>query len=175
MTTNEILILVSIIVTIITGIIGFGFTIYQIKKSNKVKHAEFVSDLLKSIRLNERIILATYLIDYNEDWYNYSFHGGSETEKNIDALFSQLDYICYLHKELLLDDKDFSIFKYELNRVCKNSQCQSYLWNLYHWSKNDCAYNNLIEYMRKQFNKTEFEKFESKEKLISGYKKYLNF
>ena len=173
MKTQEILSLITLITTALIGSIGFILTIYQIKKANKVKHAEFISELLQNIRLNEQIVKATYLIDYSDHWYNNSFHGGSETEKNIDALFSQLDYICYLYYESLLNNKDFSIFKYEMMRVCNNFQCQAYLWNLYHWSHNECSYNNLIKYLKSQFPTNELKIFEKKEEL--KYPKHLNF
>ncbi|MBQ6922946.1 MAG: hypothetical protein IJQ66_07650 [Clostridia bacterium] len=173
MDTNEVLTLISIIVTFSIGITGFAFTVYQIAKSNKVKHAEFIEELLRNIRLNERVIEATYLIDYNRNWYNDAFHGGSENEKNIDALFSQLDFICYLYFESLLKKKDFSIFKYEIKRVCHNSQCRNYLWDLYHWSKKECSYNNLIRFLKTQLKKTELSLFEDKN--CTQYKKFLNF
>ena len=173
MNTLEILTLISIIVTFSIGTIGFIFTICQIVKSNKVKQAEFIAELLKNIRQNERIIRASYLIDYSKDWYNKKFHSGSEYEKCIDALFSQLDFVCYLYFDSLLSEKDFTIFKYELKRVCNNNQCRSYLWNLYHWSNKECSYGNLIQFLKTQLNKTELSYFENARSDI--YAKYLNF
>lgn len=178
MSTEEILTMLSLIATVIIGIAGFGFTIYQIYKSNKVKKAEFVSSLLKHLRLNERIIEANYIIDYSEHWYNEHFHNSGELEKNIDALFSQIDFICYLYSNSLLSKADFSIFKYEISRICNNSQCRCYLWNLYHWAKANgvqCSFDNLINYLKKNLSEKELAAFESNKKRTSGYEQYLNF
>lgn len=178
MNTQEILSLLTLIATIIIGVIGFAFTIYQICKSNKVKQAEFVSNLLQNIRLNERTLKAIYIIDYNQDWYNFNFHSSGELEKNIDAFFSQIDYVCYLYNEKLLSNKDFSIFKYEVLRICKNHQCRSYLWNLYHWAKlnnSKCSFDNIVNFLKSQLNAIELQKFESSCEIYSGYIKYLNF
>lgn len=178
MTTQEMLTLLSLIATVIISIVGFGFTFYQIYRSNKVKKAEFVSKLLEHLRFNERIIAATYIIDYSEYWYNADFHNSGELEKNIDALFSQIDYICYLYNKSLLNDVDFSIFKYEINIIYNSYQCRCYLWNLYHWSKLNnvnCSFSNLINYMKRKFDKKLLIAFESNDQKISGYKQYLTF
>ena len=173
MSAAEYLSLVSLIVTVIIGITGFGFTIYQINKSNKAKRAEYSAELLRNIRLNERIIEATYMIDYGQNWYDSTFHGGSENEKNIDALFSQLNFVCYLRKERLLTEKEFSVFKYELARVCYNHQCRAYLWNLYHWTNNQSSCTYLIDYLKTKLTGSELVHFESKKK--TDYPQYVNF
>ncbi len=178
MEIQEILLLLTLISTILISTIGFGFTIYQIKKSNKVKQAEFINKLLENMILNERALNAEYIIDYDEHWYDENFHFSGELEKNIDAYFSQINYICYLYEEKLLSDKDFSIFKYQILRVIDDEQCKSYLWNLYHWSKSNetkCSFDNYINYMIKQLSEIDLKKFESSEEKISGFKKYLNF
>lgn len=178
MTIQEILLLITLIVTSIISIFSIAFTFYQIKKSNKVKQAEFVSKLLDNIRYNERVLNAIYIIDYSASWYDKNFHGSGESEKNIDAFLSQIDYICYLCKENLLSKKDFLIFEYEVLRVCDNYQCKNYLWNLYHWAKfnkTKCSFNNIINFIKSKLNKDELIKFESNCSNISGYSKYLNF
>ena len=178
MKIQEIIELLTLIATVLIGGIGFGFTLYQINKSNKVKQAEFVSSLLDHIRFNERVMDAVYLIDYSNNWYNQDFHNSGEMEKNIDAFFSEMDYVCYLFKRKLLSKKDFLIFRYEVLRICKNSQCRCYLWNLYHWSKKNnttCSFNNLIEYLKLQFSVKERKQFECPCETVSKYKKYLNF
>lgn len=178
MENQEILELLTLIATIFIGVVGFGFTFYQIHRSNQVKQAEFISTLLDHIRFNERVMNAVYIIDYNSNWYNEKFHGSGEMEKNIDAFFSVIDYVCYLFNRKLLSKKDFLIFKYEVLRICNNYQCQCYLWNLYHWAKRNhtkCSFNNLIEFLKSQFTAEEIDKFESDVELKKSYKKYLNF
>lgn len=90
MKIQEIIELLTLIATGLIGGIGFGFTFYQIHKSNKVKQAEFVTSLLDHIRFNERVMNAVYLIDYNNNWYNQDFHNSGEMEKNIDAFSLRL-------------------------------------------------------------------------------------
>ena len=70
MENQEILELLTLIATIFIGVVGFGFTFYQIHRSNQVKQAEFISTLLDHIRFNERVMNAVYFIDYNSNWYN---------------------------------------------------------------------------------------------------------
>lgn len=178
MTTQETLTLLTLIATVLIGVIGFAFTIYQIKKSSKIKQAEFVNKLLENIRLNERTLNAFYIIDYNNNWYNADFHNSGNLEKSIDALFSQIDYVCYLHRKGLLSDTDLSIFQYALTRICSNYQCQSYLWNLYHWSTfndTECSFDNLVNYLKTQLGTYALKKFEHTSAEESGYIKVLSF
>lgn len=178
MTTQEILLLVTLIATSAIGIIGFALTIYQIRLSNKVRNAEFFNEIIEKLRFNERSLSIMYLIEYDEFWYDASFHGSGELEKSVDAFLSQIDYICYLLFRNLLSEEDFQIFEYEVGRVCSNEQCQEYLWNLYHWAKcnkTKCSFDNLIKYLKTQFNDNELNKFESNQPQKSGYNRYLNF
>ena len=178
MDTQEVLLLVTLIVTSIIGILGFTLTIIQIHLSNKVKNAEFISKILENLRFNERSLDVIYLIDYNQKWYDEKFHGSGELEKDIDAFFSQIDYICYLKSKKLLSDDNFQIFKYEVLRVCNNYQCKCYLWNLYHWSKlnsSKCSFDYLIRFLKTRFSEDDLNRFENSNSQISGYDKYLNF
>lgn len=178
MVTQEILSLCTLIATIVIGITGFACTIYQVIRANKVKKAEFVSKLLENIRLNKKVNSAIYIIDYSEEWYNEFFANSEDLEESIDALFSQIDFICYLYKNVLLTKKEFNIFKYEVQRICNSYQCRCYLWNLYHWSKVnrvDCSFCNLIDYLKSTFDSNQLFRFESQKEEISGYKKFLNF
>lgn len=178
MDTQEILLLITLIVTSIIGILGFTLTIIQIHLSNKVKNAEFISKILENLRFNQRSLDVIYLIEYDQKWYNEKFHGSGELEKNIDAFFSQINYVCYLQNKKLLSDNNFQIFKYEILRICNNYQCKCYLWNLYHWSKrnnSNCSFDYLIKYLKTQFSIEALNKFENSNSNISGYVKYLNF
>lgn len=178
MDTQEILSLLTLIATSVIGITGFALTIYQIRLSNKVKNAEFFNKIIEKLRFNERSLSIMYLIEYDKLWYGAAFHGSGELEKNVDAFLSQIDYICYLRLRKLISNEDFQMFKYEVLRVCNNKQCQTYLWNLYHWSKRNktkCSFDNLIEYLKTQFSESELIKFESNQTETSGYKCYLNF
>ena len=174
MDTKEILTLVSIIVAAVVGLIGFGLTIIQICKAKKVKEMELVASLISAIRTNEKLSAAFYQIEYDEEWYNDGFHG-NEDERRMDALLSQLDYLCYARKKGLIGKAVFDYFEYTLQRVVNNKCVRNYLWNLYHFSnathtKSPLA--DLTEYMKKGLTKEGQDLFEDSK---SPYKKYLNF
>jgi hypothetical protein len=69
---------------------------------------------------------------------------------------------------------EFSVMKYEINRVCISPSVQAYLWNLYHFSKRmktDCSFAHIIDYgIKEKIIKNEF-----KINNIDMYRKYLNF
>ena len=176
MDTKEVLTLVSIIVAAAVGLIGFGLTIVQIRKAKKVKEMEFVASLISAIRTNEKLSAAFYQIEYDENWYNGSFHK-SEDERRMDALLSQLDYLCYARKKGLIGKAVFDYFKYTLQRVVNNSQVRNYFWNLHHFAeklKQKCPFVHLINYMKKWVSQEEMRIFNNT-KEESLYKKYLNF
>ena len=172
MDTKEVLTLVSIIVAAVVGLIGFGLTIIQIRKAKKVKEMEFVASLISAIRTNEKLSAAFYQIEYDENWYNGSFHK-SEDERRMDALLSQLDYLCYAREKKLIGKAVFDYFEYTLHRVVKNRCVCNYLWNLYHFSKAKGPLSHLTEYAMKGF--TEEEKASFRDRKSPSYTKYLNF
>ena len=124
----------------------------------------------------KRQVTTTYLIDYEDDWYDGNFHDREDDfEYQMDKLMSYLSYICYLQKERKISAKEFCILKYEINRACSSHAVQCYLWNLYHFSRQQgtqCSFQYLIDYGLKQklINKKEFTNSQS-----THYIKTLNF
>ena len=150
MNTNDILTLLMLISTIIIGVIGFLITILQIMKASKIKRAEFIIQLVNLFRLDDKIVKATHLIDYDEKWYTSEFHN-SEKEKCIDALFAEVNYILYLKKYKFLKKEEYKMFEYIIQKIINNKECQNYLNFLdFYTSKKKliCAFCYLLEYYK---------------------------
>lgn len=147
----------------------------QWKKSDQIHKTEITTEFLNKLRSDAEIVSAFHKIEYQEHWYGPEFHCNNEDlERKIDFLFSTIDNICYMKSKKLFLNKDFQAFQYIINRVCSNPDSQTYLWNLYHFSKSQgvhCSFGYLIEYGIKEhlFLET-FESSTSKQ-----YEKVLNF
>ncbi|WP_204346680.1 hypothetical protein [Psychroserpens algicola] len=128
--TDNWLTLISLLFAVIAG----GFVYYQWRKSTKTRRAEFINQILEKLRFDKELPKSMYIIDYNQNWYDSSFHNGN-LEISIDRLFSYVDYICYLKKTRNISATEFKIFQYEINRICVSDSTKKYLWNLYHFSK----------------------------------------
>ncbi|MCL2645679.1 MAG: hypothetical protein FWD61_01585 [Phycisphaerales bacterium] len=163
--------------TLIAGVIGGVFVWWQWRIGNKTKRAEFISQIIEKLRFDPEIPKIMYLLDYDQQWYDANFHGGSKIEEKIDKLFSYLTYICYMRKHKNISNREFCILDYEIRRVCQNKQGQAYLWNLYHFSRKmetQCSFHDLIEYLRnKVLSAEQKERFDSKDN--GDYPKFLNF
>lgn len=162
-------------IPIILAVIGGLFAYYQWFHSNKNKRAELINEIIEKLRFSDELIKTMYLIDYSSDWYSADFHNSKDSvEKEIDSLLSYLSYICFLRKMNMIKRNEFSIFEYELNRVCNSKSVLHYLWNIYHFSKKinvSCSFNFLIDYAKKnKFLKKSF--FENNS---DYFDKYLNF
>jgi hypothetical protein len=144
-TVDNYLSLISLVFVAIGGL----FVYQQWKKNLKIKRAEFIYQILEKLRIDKDIPAILYIIDYNQEWYDSSFHDNSELESSIDKTFSYLDYICYLKQTNNITKTEFKIFQYEIHRVCISSSSKKYLWNLYHFSKKNgtpCTFQYLIDY-----------------------------
>ena len=125
LTTDNWLTIISLVFVAVGGI----FIYLQWHKSLKTRRAEFINQILEKLRFDEDLPKSMYIIDYNQGWYDGSFHT-SDLEISIDKLFSYVDYICYL-------------------KATRNISSTNYLWNLYHFSmKNEttCSFQYLIDY-----------------------------
>lgn len=128
--------------------IGGAFAFWQWRNSIKIKRAEFIDRLLGKLRFDKELSDAIYIVDYNQEWYDNSFHCGN-LEHTIDTLFSYIDYICYLKSTGNISITEFKIFQYDVHRICISNSSRAYLWNLYHFSqknKSDCSFQHLIDY-----------------------------
>jgi hypothetical protein len=172
METRDIITLINLIVTIIGGGAASIFAIIQWRKSNKIRQAEFINQLITKIRSDKDIAKTIYMIEYDKTWYNDKFDNGSEKEMEIDSLFSFLTYICYLYDTKNIHYEEFRIFEYEIKRVCSNKQTQEYLKFLYHWSKQQnasCSFQNLVDYLRnKVLSPEEKIQFDNNDSKVNG-------
>jgi hypothetical protein len=144
--------LATTIINIILAIVGIagGVTgLIQWGSSIRTRKAEFVDRIFDKFR-SDKINDTMYFIEYNRQWYNKQFHNGDkELERSVDELLSWLNYICYLKSTGNISDTEFKLFQYKINRTCKSRDIQTYLWNLFHFSKKngtDSSFQYLIEY-----------------------------
>ena len=139
----------------ITSAVAFAgavFAIVQWRGSNKLKRAEFLKEITEKLHSDEKISKILYKIEYNEPWYDANFHG-SPFEKEIDSFVAFVNYICYLRNRKIIKNEEFHLLAYEIKRICVNFDMQSYLWNLYNFSKknrNDCSFQELIDYAKSE-------------------------
>jgi hypothetical protein len=136
------------IISLFFVLIGGCFALFQWRSSLKIKRAEFINQILDKLRFDMELTEIMYIVDYDQNWYNESFHN-SEEEVTIDKLFSYLDYICYLKFTNNITKTEFRIFQYEIHRVCISPSSQRYLWNLFHFSKKNntcCSFLYLLDY-----------------------------
>ncbi len=165
------------LISIFLAICGGIFALIQWKRSNKIKNAEFINNIVEKLRFDKEISRVRYVIEYNPNWYDNTFHGNKNgLEPEIDKFFAYLSYLCYLKRNKLISGNEFSFLQYDLNRLCRSPSAKAYLWNLYHFSKKShstCAFHELIGYGLKSGILTD----QFKDSNCSAYisKKYLNF
>jgi hypothetical protein len=162
------------LITIVLAAIGGVFAYLQWARSIKIRRAEFMNQIIETLRFDKEISKAVYLIDYDPLWYDESFHRSDEKEYLIDKLFSCLSYICYLIESGSIKKAEVKVLDYELRRACESLSGQAYLWNLYWWSKSrqtNCSFQHLIDYgiSNKIISRNDFQKSSTK------YPKRLNF
>lgn len=157
-------------------IIGGLFAYKQWTSANKIRRTEFINQIISKLRFDKSTVDTMYKVDYDHEWYNEEFHNaGSEIEFNVDKLLAYLSYICYLYELKTISKKEFRILQYEVNRVCSSPSVQSYLWNLYHFSKaqgTECTFQYLINYGIKH-KIINMDAFYSNQSTV--YPRYLNF
>lgn len=163
------------LLSLFLAIIGSFFVYRQWLAANQIKRTEFISQIIEKLRFDKDLVKTMDIIDYGDSWYNAKFHHQSELEFEMDKLLSYLSYICYIYETKNIGTKEFKILRYELHRTCSSHAVQSYLWNLYHFSKksnSNCAFHYLIDYGIKNGL---IEKVKFKNKDSNEYPKYLNF
>ena len=164
--------LLSLILIVVGGI----FALVQWISTNRIKRAEFINQIIEKLRFDPEMSETMQMIDYDSMWYKESFHNSSNDDENrVDRLLSYLTYICYIKDIGFLHKKEFAILEYELCRICTSPSVCAYLWNLYHFSKNNntkCSFQYLIDYgiKKKLLDKSTFM-----DPTTCVYPKYLNF
>lgn len=165
--------IIALLSVILVGVGGwFGYR--QWKESVKIKKAEYLNELTEKIRTDDDISDMIYILDYNQEWYNKSFHQSGEFERKMDKTLSYFSYICYLFDNNLIEKSEFNFFKYEIDRILMNRSTIKYFYNLYHFSKKCDApitFKFLFEYGEKEkIYDNDFYNVKSKK-----YPHYLNF
>lgn len=140
---SDIIDLLSIIAITIGGI----FTLCKWNISMRIKRAEYIRNLIEV--KNKELILKTFnLFDYNIEWYSRDFHR-SNIENEVDYTLTYFDYVCYLNSTNIFDTKTFNLFKYQVDSIVRNQQVIDYMYNLYHYAKNNhmgLSYPYLLGY-----------------------------
>lgn len=143
---DNILSAISVILVITGGIFAYRQWIASIQ----IKRTELIQQIMTCLRFDEEMAETMYTIEYDYSWYDITFHDRNDGfEHRIDKLLSYLSYICYLKKEGNISANEFRILQYEINRTCTSPCVQAYLWNLYHFSKeqgSECSFQYLIDY-----------------------------
>lgn len=164
------------ILSFISIIIGGVFALIKWNKDKKLKRAEYMQSLIDKIENDNSS--GFYIIEYNYDWYDASFHDNKELENKIDYTLSYFNYICYLKMRRIITKNEFLFFEYQIKRIFHNPGVQNYFYNLYHFSlhvDSPMSFPNLFKYGKKHklFDKL----FGDKEayKKNSKYSHILNF
>jgi len=163
-------------ISLIMVFAGGIFAGFQWRVSNRIKRAEFINAIIVKLRFDKEMAKTMYKVDYHEDsWYDDNFHNSnSDLEFAIDKLLSYLSYICYLKDTRNISKEEFKVLQYEIVRACSSPDVQSYLWNLYHFSKacnSKCSFEYLIAFGMK--NRLFHKSFSDSESSV--YRKKLNF
>lgn len=143
----------------------------KVKYESKVRLVEIVREKIYDDKDVQHIL---YLIDYGYHWYDEKFHNTEEPQMSVDKTLSIMEYVCYMYNQKILEEKEFELIKYDIDRIAQNHDIQEYLWNLYHWSKKietRCSFLNFINYSIE--NKLWEENFRNDKSVL--YEKYLNF
>ena len=127
---GDIISFLSLVAVIVGGCFGY----YQWQKTIKIKRAEYLNELTEKIRTDPDISEGVYILDYNQKWYNDSFHESGELERKVDKTLSYFSYICYLFENKLITENEFAFFKYEIDRILVNYSTIRYFYNIYHFS-----------------------------------------
>lgn len=165
-------------ISLILVVIGGIFAYYQWRRNVSLKRASYINELTEKIYTDPLISNTIYLLDYGQPWYSKEFHSSGEMELQMDKTLSYFSYICYLKKQKIISNKEFKIFKYEIERILINPGIQDYFYNLFHFSmklKVSFTFQYLFEYGKKNnlfdkdfFNPTAYI-------FTSKYHNYLNF
>ena len=78
-----------------------------------------------------------------DDFYKNGF------DKITDNALLQFEHIMYLKEQKLLNDEEFSHYQYEIDKIVKDKDVQSYFFNLYHYCEKaelSFKYDKLLKY-----------------------------
>ncbi len=155
------------------------FALIQWTYQCKIRRSQYLQTLSERMRTDKHILSVRQAIDYGQPWYNKDFHEKHKndvvTEDQVDEVLAFYSYLCYLKMGKIISKKEFKFFSYNIDRALQNTDMQSYLFNLYHFSRKngvDMSFHYLFEYGKKNgFFKREF--FDPNTK--NEYSRYLSF
>lgn len=137
------------------GTFAFGFR--QWKTQNNLNRASYAKMMMDDIRNNEEVIDVLHVIEYsdgnvkNDYWYNKSFHNNKDIEAKFDRVFAYFDYLCYLKEKKIIEEDEFKMIEYKLNRIGHDKNSLNYLFNLYHFAKDNnttMSFSYLVNYLK---------------------------
>ncbi|MBE5897898.1 MAG: hypothetical protein E7281_09100 [Lachnospiraceae bacterium] len=131
--------------------VGSMFALFQWKKGNDLRRAEFLRTAIEKMRDDRDIVYALYKIVYEEEWYNPDLIFNHNEESKFDKATIYFDYLCYLRRKKILTKDDFKIFEYEIHRMGHSKDYVDYIYNLYHFAKKngtEPTFTNLLQYMK---------------------------
>lgn len=142
-TVSDLLNLMCTVVGVFLSIIAAIMVIVEWKHKMKFDKSKWIFEIMKNINDDELARRGMYLLDYSDKkkWYSEDFHEFHE-DKNpinndqicIDKALYWFNYICYLKDKKEISDKEYSIFKYDIEKLfAENEQFCNYMYNLFHY------------------------------------------
>ncbi len=139
------------VVSVVVALGGLIFVGLEYRRSNKVKRADFIENLINRMRGDTDIREILYVFQYNSFVYNSGFHKNVELERKVDKALLYLSYICYLKKRRVITNKEFTFFEIEISQTLRNRDVIDYLFNLYHFECRVAGLDSSARGSRKQF------------------------
>jgi hypothetical protein len=107
---------------------GGVFAWVQWRKSNKIRRAEFIREIIDTLRFNKDMADTMYMVKYRQGWYNSDFHDNPDgIEFDVDKLLSHFEYICYLRKTKNIEDVEFNLLRFDVDTACQSLDVQAHL------------------------------------------------
>ena len=123
----------------------------QFKRTKKFNGVKYVQRIREKLYDDYDIAEVLYWFDYDVPWYSATFHNTKDPQLKVDKTLSVLEYACYLKAKQFINNEQFSIIKYDIDRAITNNQVQEYLYNLHHWTKlcnTNMSFSFLLQYGR---------------------------
>ena len=170
------LVIISIVFGLLSSvavILSAFFAYFQWKKSNYFNGIKYVQSIREQL-YDSDVAEVLFWFDYDIPWYSLEFHRTKDPQIKVDKTLSVLDYACYLKSKKYIDEDQFSIIKYDIDRAICNFHVCEYLYNLHHWTKKcgtNMSFSFLLQYGRDCGKiKEDFDDINS-----IRYRHYLNF
>lgn len=121
---------VLLFITIVGGVIGFIFAIYQVKQNQRTLKAQFLLEITTRYFDNVEMREFYYKVDYHKFTFdpedNQDFIG-SEDERLLDQLLYTFDTIGRLYTSKIVSLSEIDILAFQAKRVLENKSIKAYL------------------------------------------------